>query len=184
MKHLVNIQTKEIVLEHVFKSRFPSTSFPYPLSPTDLTGTGYALYEYKDRPTPEWDQKVIDAPMMLNANGIYEQKWSVVDLEGAELATATIIQIEGIKNGIIQTEQQQQDAFARTRGYDDIKSATGYAGCAVPKFDAEGVYCKNIRAQRWAALYAVMEQVIVGTRPMPNSHSEIEADLPAMVWHV
>lgn len=182
MNNLINLQTLEVVDQYIFRLRFPSTSFPYPLSPVDLSGTGYALYTFKDRPTPEWDQKVIDAPMMLNADGIYEQKWSVVDLEGAELATATAIKIEGIKNSIIQTEQQQQDAFARARGYDDIKSATGYAGCDVPKFDTEGVYCKNIRAQRWDALYVIMDQVIAGTRPMPSTHSEIDSELPSMVW--
>lgn len=184
MKHLVNLQTKEVILEHIFKSRFSSTSFPYPLSPSDLTGTGYALYEYKDKPTPEWNQKVVEAPMMLNSNGIYEQQWSIVDLEGPELEAATNARIESIKNGIIQTEQQQQDAFARTRGYDDIKSATSYAGCDVPKFDAEGVYCKNIRAQRWAALYVIMDQVIAGARPMPQSHQEIASELPTMIWPV
>lgn len=181
-QNLINLQTKEVVDQFNFRLRNPSKQFPYPLSPADVSGTGYALYEYKDKPTSEWDQKIIEAPMMLNANGIYEQKWSVVDLEGAELATATTIKIEGIKNSVIQMEQQLQDAFARTRGYDDIKSATGYTGCDVPKFDAEGIYCKNIRAHRWAALYTVMDQVIAGTRPMPNSHAEIESELPAMVW--
>ena len=183
-QNLINLQTKEVVDQYNFRLRFPSTSFPYPLTPADLSGTGYALYEYRDRPTPEWNQKVIEAPMMLNGDGIYEQKWAVVDLEGAELAAATAIRIEVIKNEIISREQYQQDAFAKTRGYDDIKSATGYAGCGVPKFDAEGVYCKNIRAQRWAALYVIMDQVIAGVRPMPGCHSEIESELPAMVWPV
>lgn len=105
-QNLINLQTREVIDQFNFRLRFSSTSFPYPLSPADLTGTGYALYEYKDKPTPEWNQKVVEAPMMLNSNGIYEQKWSIVNLEGPALEAATNARIEGVKNGIIQTEQQ------------------------------------------------------------------------------
>lgn len=89
---------------------------------------------------------------------------------------------EQIKREVIEATQARLDAFASTRGYDDIKSASTYAGCAVPKFDVEGTYCRDARAQTWAELYKLLDEVEAGTRPLPNGFAEIEPLLPELIW--
>ena len=89
---------------------------------------------------------------------------------------------EEIQAEIVAATQARLDAFARTRHYDDIKSASDYAGCSVPKFDIEGTYCRNIRALTWDALYTMLAEVEAGTRPMPSGFADVESELPALVW--
>jgi hypothetical protein len=89
---------------------------------------------------------------------------------------------EQIKQGIIGAAQARLDAFARTRFYDDIKSASDYAGCSVPKFDIEGTYCRDARALTWARLYELLAEVEAGTRPMPTGFADVESELPPLVW--
>lgn len=89
---------------------------------------------------------------------------------------------EEIQAEIVAATQDRLDAFARTRHYDDIKSASDYAGCTVPKFDTEGTYCRNVRAETWAKLYEMLAEVQAGTRPMPSGFADVEPELPALVW--
>ena len=89
---------------------------------------------------------------------------------------------EEIQVEVVQATQARLDSFAQTRNYDDIKSACGYAGCSVAKFDAEGSYCRDARAETWDALYTLLAEVEAGTRPMPTGFAEIEPLLPALSW--
>lgn len=78
--------------------------------------------------------------------------------------------------------QARLDAWARTRNYDGVLSATTYATSTVPKFQAEGQRAVELRDQTWAAAYAILADVLAGTRPMPASLVDIEADLPVLEW--
>lgn len=78
--------------------------------------------------------------------------------------------------------QLRLDTFARTRNYDGILSACTYATSTVPKFQGEGQYCVNARDATWAAAYDILAEVQGGTRPMPNSITDIETELPVLVW--
>lgn len=78
--------------------------------------------------------------------------------------------------------QKRLDDFAKTRNYDGILSACTYATSTVPKFAAEGQYCVQARDATWAAGYALMDEVLAGTRPVPTSISDIESELPELVW--
>jgi hypothetical protein len=89
---------------------------------------------------------------------------------------------EEIQAEIVVATQNRLDAFARTRHYDDIKSASDYAGCSVQRFAVEGAYCRDARAETWAALYDMLDEVQAGTRPMPTGFADIEAELPPLVW--
>jgi hypothetical protein len=77
--------------------------------------------------------------------------------------------------------QARLDAFARTRGYDDILSACTYATSANPKFAAEGQYCVQARDATWAKCYEVLNAVQSGQRPVPT-WEELEAELPPLEW--
>lgn len=78
--------------------------------------------------------------------------------------------------------QARLDDFARTRNYDGILSACSYDSSAVPQFAAEGACCVTGRDATWAALYAVLAEVLAGTRPMPESFADVETLLPALEW--
>ncbi len=112
------------------------------------------------------------------ADGKWYTKWSVADMDAAGIAAKN----EQIKQGIISAAQARLDTFARTRFYDDIKSASDYAGCSVPKFDIEGTYCRDARALTWARLYELLAEVEAGTRPMPTGFADVESELPPLVW--
>ena len=80
--------------------------------------------------------------------------------------------------------QKRLDDFAKTRNYDGILSACTYATSTVPKFATEGQYCVQARDATWAAGYALMDEVLAGTRPVPTSISDIESELPELVWPI
>ena len=83
----------------------------------------------------------------------------------------------------IATEAQSRlDTWAQSRGYDGILSACTYATSQVPRFQAEGQRCVDLRDQTWARLYEILAEVETGTRPVPMSLAEIAADLPALTW--
>jgi hypothetical protein len=78
--------------------------------------------------------------------------------------------------------QQRLDEFARTRGYSGILSACTYATSTVPRFAAEGQHCVNLRDVTWSAAYQLLDEVLSGVRPVPQSIADIEQDLPVLAW--
>ncbi len=89
---------------------------------------------------------------------------------------------EELQAEVVQATQQRLDDFARTRNYDGILSLCTYATSTVPKFKAEGQYGVTARDATWAKLYEILAEVDAGNRPMPNGFSDIEPELPALVW--
>lgn len=87
-----------------------------------------------------------------------------------------------VKAAIANEAQRRLDAFARTRGYDGILAACTYATSAIPQWAAEGQACVNLRDAMWGALYTIMSEVQAGTRDIPVSIADIEADLPTLQW--
>lgn len=92
--------------------------------------------------------------------------------------------------------QQRLDDFASTRSYDSAVSMSKYAQLtddeinSLPQADQSAVFryraeCRYFLlkvAQTWAVCERILAQVQAGTRPMPASIADIEADLPALVW--
>ena len=81
--------------------------------------------------------------------------------------------------------QRYMDAKAAERGYGDEKipplaSAVTYADePAVPKFQNEGKAFRAWRSLVWEKCYAIMDEVIAGTREIPTEEQLI-AELPAL----
>lgn len=166
------------VSEQEIRANFPNTSFAVPFSPD-----GYAWVF--PAPAPAYDpvtHAVREIAPELTNKGTWEQRWEVVALDAATVAANQAAKAEQVKASIVQATQARLDDFARTRNYDDIKSASDYAGCSVPKFAAEGTYCRDARAETWAKLYEMLAEVEAGTRPMPSGFADVEAELPALVW--
>lgn len=193
----INIDTSQYpVSESDIKAAFPNTSFPVPFTPPD----GYAWVF--PAPQPSYDpviRIVRETAPELTVKGTWEQRWEVVpkfseytddqgvthtvaEQEAAAIAADQAAKAKALQASIVAATQARLDDFARTRGYDDIKSASDYAGCSVPKFDVEGTYCRDARALTWAKLYDMLAEVQAGTRPMPSGYADVEPELPALTW--
>lgn len=90
--------------------------------------------------------------------------------------------VDQIERDIVVMTQNRLDAFAQTRGYDGILSASTYATSAVDRFRAEGQYCVDARDATWNALYQLMTEVQAGNAPMPAGFSGVEPLLPVLSW--
>lgn len=155
----------------------PSTSFPN--TPSDETLADFGLYRVAQVVVPQVQsgQVAVEGTPVL-VGGQWTQVWALRDKTPGELAA----EMQTLQAGVVQATQDRLDAFAQTRDYDDIKSATGYAGCSVLRFDIEGTYCRDARAETWDALYVILAEVKAGTRPVPTSFADVEPLLPRLVW--
>lgn len=78
--------------------------------------------------------------------------------------------------------QRRLDAFAQTRGYENINSATTYINSTVDKYKNEGTYAIEARDSTWSALYQIIDDVNDGNREKIKLFSEIESELPQLDW--
>lgn len=167
------------ISEQEIRAAHPNTSFPQPFTPPE----GYAWVF--PAPQPTYDpitHSVREIAPELTDKGHWEQRWEVVALPAEAVAANQAAKAEQIKASIVQATQARLDDFARERGYDDIKSASGYVGCSVARFAAEGAYCRDARAETWDALYTMLAEVEAGTRLIPTGYSDIEPELPVLEW--
>lgn len=87
-----------------------------------------------------------------------------------------------LQEKVVAATQKRLDDFARTRNYDGILSACTYATSTVPKFAAEGQYAVQARDATLAALYALLDEVQAGQRPVPQSFDDVAPLLPELEW--
>jgi len=78
--------------------------------------------------------------------------------------------------------QNLLDEFARTRGYDDIKSAVTYLNSTNTVYSTEATTAMNLRDNCWSALETYLTDVQAGTKPVPLTVEEIISVLPPLVW--
>ena len=78
--------------------------------------------------------------------------------------------------------QKRLDAFAQTRGYENINSATTYISSSVTKYKNEGTYAATARDSTWSALYQIIEDATDGNREKIVNFSEIVSELPTLAW--
>ena len=78
--------------------------------------------------------------------------------------------------------QKRLDAFAQTRGYENINSATTYINSSVDKYKNEGTYASTVRDNTWNALYQIIDDATDGRREKIVDFSKIESELPSLAW--
>lgn len=108
-------------------------------------------------------------------NKVSRLSWTVADIPLSTLS-------ERLKADVTVRTQERLDDFARTKTYDSILSACTYATSAVERLKTEGQYCVSVRDDTWEKLYLILEEVESGDREMPENFSEIESELPVLVW--
>jgi hypothetical protein len=109
---------------------------------------------------------------------LWMQVWTVEDATPEEVQD----NIAAIINDVKINTQNRLDSFAQTRDYDNVLSACTYATSPVTKFQIEGQYCVDMRSETWNVLYQILSDVQNNVRPMPESYSDIEPELPALTW--
>ena len=154
--------------------------------------TGGEFWQYSMRQGVEqdnqgrWFTKYVLGPIFTDRPATdTEPAMTAAEQQAAYIAQKTAERTKALQDSIVAEVEKRLNDFAKTRGYDDIKSASDYAAqTAVPKFQQEGQYALNQRAATWAKLYEVLAEVQAGTRPMPTGYADIEQELPALVWPV
>lgn len=106
--------------------------------------------------------------------------------------------LEQIQVEIEIATETRLNAFAATRGYNNLDSISKYKDISdieieslpledrslVIKFRTECRYLALVTAQTWAVLYRGLEEIKSGQRPQPASFDEIESELPQLAWPV
>lgn len=157
----------------------PSVSFPSGVL-SDALLAEWGVVALVEKPKPAYDsrtQKVVPAAP-IQISGKWTERWQVVAMTPEETSQA----MQALQASIVSATEQRLDSFAQTRNYDDIKSASDYAGCSVLKFSVEGQYCKDKRAETWARMYQLLAEIQSGTRPVPRGYEDIESELPVLAW--
>lgn len=104
------------------------------------------------------------------------------DTSARNIANIDPLLIQAIADATVAETQKRLDNFAKTKNFDDIKSAVTYAGSEIPQFNSEGTRAKQLRDQTWAAMYSYMSGVQTGNVAIPRTVSDIFASHPALTW--
>jgi hypothetical protein len=183
-----------VVNEDQLRKQFPNESLPSPLDRATLTKKGYDAVLNSPPPSVTFGFKSVrnGVAMEVDGNGVptgnWIKSWSVIAMTDNEKDEARIAALTDFQNMAVERAQIRLDKFAHSHGYGDkygnnaILSACTYVNDPNPRFAAEGTYCVLVRSQTWAKLYQIHDQVVAGTRPMPSSFEEIEAELPVLIW--
>lgn len=105
---------------------------------------------------------------------------------------------EQVRSQVVQATQRRLDEFANTRNYDNTDSISKYKDITdeeiselpveeqqlVSKFRTECRYLAVMVARTWAKLYIILSEVEVGARQVPQGFSDIENELPELVWPI
>lgn len=103
----------------------------------------------------------------------------------SKLVTAEQKRAEFLKAKESQLDREIQarlDAFAQTRIYANMDRLCTYVASTNPQFAAEAARGVQLRDDTWIAVGMILNEVIGGTRPVPDSIADIEGELPELSW--
>lgn len=173
----------------------------YPITYDDMNARNNPLEEYYqcyfngtpviNNPTIEY---IVEQPKLIG-NAVFvdeviqrktlEEIFTLIGLgPGSTVTIAQVLpaHLEAVEILVKERTQGLLDAFAQTRGYDDIKSTCTYINSQIPSYAAEANRAIYLRDLTWATLYQYLSNVIAGTQPLPVDWAEIASILPALTW--
>ena len=145
---------------------------------------GFAPVILKDSP-PITIEKIILGSHYEFADGVVIQVWDEryrTREEIQELLFKKPKLMELLQLKIMTATQQRLDDFARTRNYDGIINLCTYASSQNVKFKAEGQCGVDARDATWEKLFDIFAKVDPETKLTFTSYTDIEHQLPALVW--
>lgn len=89
-----------------------------------------------------------------------------------------------IKTMVEDRVQALLDSFALTRGYATLERAVSYIGDKNVKWNAEGIFCRDLRSDTWTQLQVYFTEVTATpqVKPWPNTWQDIANNLPKLQW--
>lgn len=173
--------------------RLENTNISVPQTATESQLQELGLYVVAEVPRPV-DQigKIVTEGTPRLFNGIWTQVWVTRTSTPLEVQDQQRLLIEAVTAAT----QSRLDAFAMTRGYDNVNSIAKYKDISdeeiatlpasqqalVMKFRAESRYLALATASTWAMLYVILEEIKAGTRPTPSGVGVVESNLPELAW--
>ena len=164
---VVNGQPQEISLG-ILRQQHPNVSFPRELPPEGLPEFNVYLLVDSEKPSTSSLSKDYTYTLVFR-NGRYEKNWTLTDLPAAQA-----------KQNFERALTKELDEFARTKGYDNIMSASTYA--AGGRYAIEGRRALDLRSDYWYAAGQILQAVEAGQRAMPESLEDIRGELPTLSW--
>lgn len=175
----VNTTTLAIVEAADIMLAYPDVSFPNRgWTDEDLAPYGYAVLNWPPNPPiPGMYENVVEVDP-VEVDGQWYHHFILVPMTPEQVA---------VKNAELWTSytmdtQNRLNAFAQTRGYDSMLSLCTYSTSPTEKYAIEGQYGVTSRDETWQQFYIIQDEVIAGTRPMPQNYQEIIPDLPVLKW--
>lgn len=154
-----------------------------------------------DGTQPKLSEKIVEAPWILGEVVYVEQtktNRSVEELFQYLAQVAVNFTEEGqpfIDRALITPEifsafeevvkirvQSMLDDFAKTRGYDDMKSVCTYNTSSNPVYLQEALRAIYLRDFTWSTLYSYFGAVMFGQADVPTSWEDIASNLPELTW--
>lgn len=175
----------------------PNVSFPedeVAINIADLTPYGAHRVTLVPQPAFNWMTHAVTENTPTLVDGKWTQRWDMTELSLEHQARQRL----SLQNLIVDATQRRLDAFATTRGYDNVNSIAKYKDISdeeiatlpapqqalVTKFRTESRYLALATANTWAKLFVILAEVEAGTRPVPAGFADVEPDLPELVWPV
>ncbi|MBB2918346.1 hypothetical protein [Cupriavidus alkaliphilus] len=125
-------------------------------------------------PFPEFHPSLV----WVNCSGDVAVGWTY---EHGEFAPPKPPTAESIADAYIGALQREMDSTARSRGYDDIKSAITYLQSSIPKFAAEAAALCVWRDAVWRYGLEQIASVQVASKPLPSIEDFVSA-MPPIEW--
>lgn len=187
-------------MDEIFAKVSEDQVLQYPLTLQDINNandpTGNYLYCWPQA-KPTYDplvERLVDEPRVFGniviVNYRVERKTLEELFADIGLGEGSTITIQDVPTNMLQavitlTKERVQarlDAFAQTRGYDDVKSICTYINSQIPQYQVESARAIYLRDFTWSTLYTYLSGIESGTTPLPNSVSDIDAILPTLDW--
>lgn len=155
------------VIRERAQTEFYSNPETYPPEINKIIALSRDIYEWF------YDQKQLQSPpSKYHTYSTSTHEWSITPEDEKKLA----------EDNIAREVSNELNAFAKTRGYDNINSACSYATSSDPVFKAEADYCVWLRDDWWITFRSIFAEVTAGTRPTPQTFADIRAEFPNPSW--
>jgi len=173
-----------------WRRKNPNVSLPAEPTSSQLASVGLHLVNQTPEPVTDYTQTAVSE--VVFADNSWTLQWNVLPATAVQQA----VNKRAIESSITAQIQQRLDSFAQTRDYTNIDTASKYKDISdqeialipqeeqllVQKFRAESRYISIAAARTWAKFVLIFQEVYSGARAMPAGYSEIESELPELIW--
>lgn len=78
--------------------------------------------------------------------------------------------------------QRSLEDFASTRGYTSFDRLCTYINSSRAQWAAEAARAVQLRDDTWTSAEMILNEVIGGSRPAPDTYDDIKNELPELTW--